>query len=48
LLAVTVKVPEAAASGVPEITPEVGSSIKPAGRAGLTEYAVTVPLTFGG
>ena len=38
---------DVAASGVPEIAPEVGSSAKPAGRAGLTEYPVTVPLTIG-
>jgi hypothetical protein len=38
LLAVTMwVVPDEAASGVPEITPEVGSSVKPAGNAGLTE-----------
>jgi len=41
-------VPDDTATGVPEITLEVGSSVKPAGRAGLTEYPVTVPLSVGG
>jgi hypothetical protein len=48
LLAVTTYVPDDAASGVPEMTPEVGSSVKPAGNAGLTEYPVTGPVTVGG
>jgi hypothetical protein len=33
--------------GVPEIVPVVLLSVKPAGRAGLTLYDVTVPVTVG-
>jgi hypothetical protein len=46
--AVIVYVVEAtAAVAVPEITPVAGLRFNPAGRAGATEYAVTVPVTLG-
>lgn len=48
LVAVTVYVVAGeSAVGVPEITPVVVSRLKPAGRDGLIEYEVTVPVTVG-
>jgi hypothetical protein len=48
LLAVTVySVADCTVVGVPEITPVVVFIVNPVGNVGLTDHAVTVPVTDG-